>query len=305
MTRRALATALVLALLPACDTFEACLDARKTPIVYVDIVDRVSAPEGLDLPRTRLESGARRIMKSWSGFAFRNKKPEETGWQLDLEVALATERTADPGPSGKVDPARVHRAVGVQLNLHALGDATRDPSELKVEALLTRDEARAAPFGALAEDAVVEAGARMARAMDLFWGDAEAVVPALTAEEEWVRRLAADAAGARKLTSAVQPLMARVRDEDEAPDVRIRAVGALVEIGDPEGAAAIIDACRRQDAPYLVQMVFALGQLGGREAEGYLFTVQSGFPDPNVREAARQALEELERRREARPAKPE
>lgn len=294
------ACGLALALLPACSAFDACLDRTKTPIVYVDIVDRISAGSGVEVPRARLEAGARRAMDALDDFAFRNAEPDEVSWQLDLDVGLATERTADPVDDAPPDPDRVHRAFAVQLELHAIGETERAPSRVRAEAMLTRDEARSRPFGQLAEDTVAEAGRRLQRATDLYWGPPEAVVPALESEHEWVRMAAADAAGVRKLTSAVGPLMARVRDEDESPDVRIRAVGALVELGDPEAASAIIDACRRKDAQYLVQMVYALGQLGGREAQGYLFTVQSGHPSEAVRAAAGEALEELERRAAAR-----
>lgn len=294
----------LLALMPACGAFDACLDQQKTPIVYVDIVDRLSKVEGVDLPRPRLESGARTVMDTWSDFAFRHKDEGEAGWQLDLEVRLATERTADPVGEAAPDPDRVHRAVEVMLRLHALDKTDRQPDEVTAQALLTRDEARKVPFGDLAEDAVVEAGRRLETAMDLYWEDPSAILPALDDERDWVRAIAADAAAHRRLAAAVEPLMARVRDEDESPDVRIHAVGALVALGDPRAASAIIDATRRKNAPYLVQMVFALGALGGRKAEAYLFTVQSGHPSPQVREAARQALEELEKKRARSKAKP-
>jgi len=44
-----------------------------------------------------------------------------------------------------------------------------------------------------------------------------------------------------------------------------------------------------------------IGDIGGREAEGYLLTVEAGHPDSRVRRAAREALGEMRARaREAR-----
>lgn len=307
MNHRPLRLLLALAVLPQCSAIESCRDQGRTPIVYVDIVDRASAEGGVDLPRTALEAGARDIMAAWPDFAFRQAKPTETGWQLDLRVNLATERTADPVGEAPPDPERVHRAVGVTLKLHGMGKPLdRAPSSVTAEALLTRDEARSLPISGLAQDAVKEAGQRLQRAMDLSWGEADAVVAALSAEAEWERGLAADAAGARGLREAVPALMAQVRDEAASPEVVVKSVGALVAIRDPQAADAIIDACRHREGPYVVQMIFALGALGGRAAEGYLFTVQSGHPDPALRDAAASALEELERgRAKAEPAAPQ
>jgi hypothetical protein len=43
-----------------------------------------------------------------------------------------------------------------------------------------------------------------------------------------------------------------------------------------------------------------VGDIGGPEAEGYLLTLASGHPDPQVRMAAQEALDDLASR--ARPA---
>lgn len=293
-----------LALLPGCSALEALLDRGRTPIVYVDIVDKVSAQENLPVPRVALERGAKAAMQDWSDFAFREAQGDEEKWQLDLRVGLVTERRADPEASRAPDADVVHRAVGVTLKLHALGATERVPSNVRVSALITRDEAREVPLAKLAEDAVVEGGHRMQTAMDLYWGPESAVQAGLKSEVEWKRGISADAAGARALKSAVSPLISLVKAKDEAPEIVVKAVGALLAIGDPRAAPAIIDACRHQSPRYVVQMLFALGVLGGRQAQGYLFTVQSGHPDPAVREAAASALEELERRRDPQPSAP-
>jgi len=299
-----LCLSIALALLPGCSAIEALLDQGRTPIVYVDIVDTVSAQQSLKVPRAALERGARAAMQDWSDFAFREAQAGEEKWQLDLRVGLVTERRADPDKARAPDADVVHRALGLTLKLHALGATERVPSDVQVSALVTRDEARQVPLEKLAEHAVVEAGQRMQTAMELYWGPESAVSAGLSSQVEWQRGMSADAAGVRALKSAVPALMNMVQNKDEAPELVVKAVGALLAIGDPRAAPAIIDACRHQSPQYVVQMLFALGVLGGRQAQGYLFTVQSGHPDPAVRQAAASALEELERRRDPAPAAP-
>jgi HEAT repeat protein len=89
-----------------------------------------------------------------------------------------------------------------------------------------------------------------------------------------------------------------VRDEKSSDDLIHQAVGALVQIGDPEASGAIIDATEDRGSEFLLPLLFALGQLGGLEAEAYLFTVQNGHQDPLMRQSASEALRELELRRE-------
>ncbi len=298
---RALRALFVIAFLPGCGAVESCRDQFRTPIVYVDVVDRVSAGAGVNLPKPALEAGALKAMKAWPEFAFRAAKSDEVGWQLDLHVQVATQRIADPEPGAKVAD-KVHRGVGVQLNLHALGESEHASGEVSTYILTTRDEMASVPYADLAEAAVEAAGARLQAVMDLSWGPQAEILDALGGDVRWRREVALQVAGQRRLQAAVPAIMALVRDENEDPELVIKGVGALVEIRDPAGARAIIDACRRKSARYLVQMVFALGALGGRDAQGYLFTVQSGHRDPAVREAAASALEELDKR--AQPGGP-
>lgn len=294
---RAVAALSVLALAPGCAQIEALWGQTKAPIVYVDIVERPQ-DGGEPVDKAPLEAAMRDVMRDWDAFAFRNADPDETGWQVDLRIGLATERTADEGEGMK------RRAAKVALRLHALGDVEREPDELRVEALVSRDEPASKPRAAVVADAVREAGRRLQVSMDLHWGDEAAVMAALDSDEEWRRREAIEVAGVRQLRPAVPKLMAMVRDTETLPDIATQAVGALVDIGAPEAAGAIIDACRRKSPTFVVSMVYALGQLGGREAEAYLFTVSQGHPHPEVKAAAERALEELDGRRRRRAKDP-
>jgi hypothetical protein len=57
----------------------------------------------------------------------------------------------------------------------------------------------------------------------------------------------------------------------------------------------LIEISRGKDPGFLRELVYALGAIGGEEAEAYLYTMAQGHDQPAVRDAARQALEEMER----------
>jgi HEAT repeat protein len=55
----------------------------------------------------------------------------------------------------------------------------------------------------------------------------------------------------------------------------------------------LIELSRSGDPALTARVARIIGDIGGPEAEGYLLTLEAGHPDPRVRTAAREALEEL------------
>ena len=98
----------------------------------------------------------------------------------------------------------------------------------------------------------------------------------------------------RKSPLVVDALLERLHLTDAAK-VR-RAMGALVEMREPRAVSALIELGRNKEPAFFKEIVFALGELGGEEAEAWLFTVSQGHDVPAVREAAGQALGELRAR---------
>ncbi len=95
----------------------------------------------------------------------------------------------------------------------------------------------------------------------------------------------------RKNRAAVGPLLEQLKLDD--PDLVHQAIGGLVEVGDPKAVPGLIEASRAKDDVFQREIVFALGALGGDEAEAYLFTVAQGTENPLLRGSAQQALKEL------------
>ncbi len=258
---------------------------RSKPVVRVDFADQAGPrPESAAGIDGALKAATRKELEQLSGFELRNPRGSELAYQMRVTVELIGQR-----PSERA--GLIHRSVGVGLELWSLDRLV----DVQVEALETADIPAETGYEALVESAVAETFRRLARALELRRASEKAILSALGSTDEAEVRAAMAAAGTRRLRSAVEPLSAIIRAPDTPTTVVLAAVGALVEIGDPEGAGAIIDAVDNQPPEFWPQIMFAVARLGGPTAEGFLFTVAQGHRDPRLRELARQAMDELKR----------
>ena len=91
-------------------------------------------------------------------------------------------------------------------------------------------------------------------------------------------------------------LIARLQDPD--PDVARRAAGALIAVGDRRAVQPLIEITRKRRPEDVGPILYAIGSLGGPEAEAFLFTLESGSPDEEIRRAAQGAYADLLRRKQ-------
>jgi HEAT repeat protein len=166
-------------------------------------------------------------------------------------------------------------------------------------------EPLAASFRRAVESGAGRAAAALALALaEEAKGDAE-VIRDLESGDPRLRDLAVRVLADRRNPAAVPALIGRLQDPDA--EVANRAVGALALIGDPRAVGPLVELSRRREGPFVVQMVRAVGDIGGAEAEAYLETLAAGHRDPRVVEAAKEALQDARRsgsRRAARGGKP-
>jgi len=80
-------------------------------------------------------------------------------------------------------------------------------------------------------------------------------------------------------------------------------VGALVAIGDRRAVDPLIEMTRKRPPQVVTQVLYALASLGGPTAEAFLYTLESGATDDEVRRAATDALAELRRKRDESSAR--
>lgn len=121
------------------------------------------------------------------------------------------------------------------------------------------------------------------------------VLGALKSSDLRIQAAAVSLIGERKISAGVEPLCAMLESEEN--DLLIlRAVGALIALGDSRAIDPLIALAKNKDPSFVLQVVFAVGAIGGNTARGYLVTLASGHPVEQVRRGAEDALQELERR---------
>lgn len=113
----------------------------------------------------------------------------------------------------------------------------------------------------------------------------------LQSQDERVREFALHVLADRRNPAAVPLLIRQLQDED--PQVARQAMGALVEMKARSAIPALIDLVKDREVGFMQEVVFAIGEIGGSEAEAYLFTVAQGHDQPDVQAAAQQALDTL------------
>lgn len=208
--------------------------------------------------------------------------------ELRLVRAVAGRRGGEPAVADVALALSLRAPSGEVLRAEGRGQAELNGTDRE-------ERFRAALDLALADAAAAIDGEFKARSLD------EAGLLELLREEDAAQRdVAIRFLAERKSAAAIAPL-AKLLAEGEDRELHLRVVGALVEIGDPAAARELIDAASHRDPSFVVQLVYALGELGGVDADAYLFTVSTGHPDPAVRNAATQARRSLQAKRDKAP----
>lgn len=247
-------------------------------IAYIDFLPLRSTP-GFVIDMDQSRAALREHAGKLGGFSVRLDSRNDNAWQLTVQVELVTERPADQRPEW------VRRGLGLSGELNTLDRQQRYVAEvLKVEVMPATSGSE--PLVASAIDALIT---RLNRSIRLAKADEPFLVKTLLEGDAHARAEVVRVARQRKLVGLAPQLVARLKDDTTPLQEAIRLSSALVEFGIKASAGAIIDAISRHPSA-TVPLVFLLGQLGGKEAEAYLFTVQSGHPDPKVQAAAKEAL---------------
>ena len=270
---------------------------KADPVIALEV--RASDPT-LKFDAAAADAMARAAIEKL-GLAVRPAKPGERRWQAVVEVARRSGKGARP-EEGKLPADRIWREVAATLDLRAV-DKPADPAG-RMAAMRYRGEAfigeNVGVFDddrALVERAIARSGDDLVALLALEKAS-DAVIVAAIDDPDLVRASRAiEQARERRLAAAYAPLVAVVADPGPRTHLIAPAIGALVALEDPRATTALIDATKNRPPIVVLPIIFAVAEIGGREAEAWLFTVGSGHPDREVRDAAKQALEELERRR--------
>ncbi|MBU8900377.1 HEAT repeat domain-containing protein [Corallococcus sp. M34] len=210
-------------------------------------------------------------------------------WRLTLEVPFTREVLKDGNPHSYAE-------VGASLSLErfggdlpqryevvGLGEAVVDPDTVEGRRAAMRSALESA-LRQLTESAVLQLAA-------LERGD-DQLVADLRARDARIREFALRTLAERKHPAAAPLLIERLKDTSDADVVR-RTIGSLAEMKARGAVPALIDLARGRDTGFVQEIVFAVGEIGGPEAEAYLYTVAQGHDTPSVQAAAQQALDTL------------
>ncbi|HEX8702049.1 MAG TPA: HEAT repeat domain-containing protein [Myxococcaceae bacterium] len=209
-------------------------------------------------------------------------------WRLTLELPFTREVLKDEG-------RHTYAEVGATLVLERFGGNLPESyevvglGEIKVEAD-SPDARRKALHTALdaAMRQVAESAVMQLSALDR---DNPGLLQDLQSTDPRVREFALRTLAERGHPAAAPLLIEQLKSND-ADTVR-RAIGSLVEMRAPAAVPALIDLSRGKEVGFLQEIVFALGEIGGAEAEAYLYTVAQGHDQPAIQAAAQQALDTL------------
>jgi hypothetical protein len=124
-------------------------------------------------------------------------------------------------------------------------------------------------------------------------GAVESLAQMLQDDESEAVREAAARALARTRTEIAIPPLARALREDARQQVRVAAAEALGALGSERAVPALVGALRDGEPAVRVTAVEALGAIGGRQAVVALLEAAAGDRDPQVRQAAAEAVRRL------------
>lgn len=238
------------------------------------------------------------------------KKGAPTSYRARVEIHFTREADEAGSDGGSV----MRRAeVGLGLTLSS-AQSDGDGDQLRAESTASRlfdprsgiadgpaspavAAARTVAFHGALDAALRRAADDLILQVDAAHKSDAALIADLAASDAGLRDSAVRQLSERKNPAAVPALIERLKDPDR--DVVLRAVGALEGIRDVRAVRPLIDLTDRQDASFVAQVVYVIGAIGGPDAEAFLFTLQSGSSEPQIRHAATEASAELRRRRTA------
>ena len=207
---------------------------------------------------------------------------------LELDGLRERERGGGSAPAEEVAASlAVRRSTEDGVDRFSLQATRAQPVE--GEALEGRQEAARRALDQVLDRLVKEARVYL----DARGHDDARLVKELRSPDALVRDAAVSTLVQRRNRAAIPALVERLKGDDPL-EIR-RAIGGLVELQAREAVPELIEISRGKDPGFLRELVYALGAIGGDEAQAYLYTMSEGHDQPAVRDAAKQALEELNR----------
>ncbi len=268
----------------------ACSKASRPHVERVTI-DQFEGRAVLGLTAEQLEVRLRKALEAGKFvlLAIDEKPPEGVApWRVSLALNLV-EPDPEEGAVGTVEGALSLTQRGKDESFEVQAHDAKKAASNQIEDI---QEASGIALQTVLTRLVAESKALI----DLERATDSKLIAAVHGADLPVRNAAVTLLARKKNSAALQPLLSRLESADPS-DIR-RAMGLLVELKDPAAVPALIEVSRARDSIVQREVVFALGAIGGDEAEAYLWSVAQGHDDPLIRASAAQALDELKARKQ-------
>ena len=242
---------------------------------------------------------ANQVLAEWSTFLPKQADDPGATWQIILNFEDAVEGDAIVESNGKAPKDAVARRVTITARARVV---TTQPELWKErEYRVRRRKARNFRVLTSNQDSVlaeVRAALSLLRFhIELKEATSEQIIEALDQPASERSFHVISEIRKRRLNEAVPNLIEWLNKEKLHPGVELELIGALIAIRDKRAVKPLIDSAQRRHEIYLTQIIFGIAEIGGKQAEAYLFTVKAGHPKPEIRKHASDALSELLRRR--------
>lgn len=139
----------------------------------------------------------------------------------------------------------------------------------------------------------------------MYLESSKTLMKRLKEKESFAKYHATELLAHRKHKAAVPLLLKQLKTKNKR--LLLGTIGALVKMKDRRAAAPLIELARLREGAFLAQIISALGEIGGEEAKGFLFTLASSHNVPLIQQNAKEALQEIrarERKAAAQKKKP-
>lgn len=267
-----------------------CRGGGKQPVFIFGVEDRSSdAPEGVRLEEPVLHGSLWESLRKSS--LFRPVAEDESQhWRAQLTVRAMAERETEESEEGR------ERSLLLELVLWKKVDGDEE-LRLRASGLAVAKHPRIQGAQEGFQELLEQALRQAVELLELQWRarslpEAE-LEELLHSPEARVRLQALRALRERRVPRLAGQVAELLRDADA--EVVLEAIGVLVAWRQRDAVGPIIRSATGKDILYQAQVLTSLGEIGGPEARGYLFTVAAGHGSPHLRELAREQLEKLTR----------
>jgi len=264
----------------------------REKVAVFGLDDRVSgAPQGVrfDLKRARkmlaesLETSQRIALVS---------EDAPGVFRAELIITLASERE-----STRSEESGVYRAVQVDLSMTRWMDDESQKLYSQGQAFLVQDPDKVDRQKGF-EQVLQKAIGRAVEMIDLQLASrhlpTERLTELLNSQSSEDRLYVLRALRDRRVPEMMPRIIEMLSDPD--PDVAMEAIGVVVAQREQRAAVPLIRMAQGRDKVFLFQIITALAEIQGPVAKGFLFTLAAGHDLPDVRERAKEALSQIERR---------